>query len=177
MPSWWYHLESYLLSERGLRVRTGRRHFKWVSAVKWQPVGRTNHSFNSTPRSAADGSPAQEQYKFSVVHPGRRGNPILASLTRTRLEIAEHCASTDHNHDASGMDLTSTVEASNESGNLCTSKEVDDSLKTLIQATAIWIALSLGWCVNFNLNRRSLCPGQLPHNLKASNLPSQLQSP
>ncbi|KAH7378079.1 hypothetical protein BKA64DRAFT_728419 [Cadophora sp. MPI-SDFR-AT-0126] len=124
-----------------------------VSAAKWQPAGRIDHGFNITPRSAADGGPAQEQrYKLSVVHPRRRRNPILASLTRTRLEIAEHCASTDHNNDPSGMGLTSTVEASNESGNLCASKEVDDNLKTLIQVTAIWIALSLGWCVNFNLN-------------------------
>ncbi|PMD36388.1 hypothetical protein L207DRAFT_466103 [Hyaloscypha variabilis F] len=122
------------------------------SAAKWQPVGRMDHGFNITPKSAPDGSPAEQQYKLSVVNYGRRRNPILASLTRTRLEISEHYSSTDHNHDPSGTDLTSTVEASDESGNSCTSKEVDGNLKTLIQVTAIWIALSLGWCVGFNLH-------------------------
>src|SRR5438034_7665308 len=42
-----------------------------VSVAKWQPVRRIDHGRN-TPRSAADGSPAQEQqYEFTVVHRGR----------------------------------------------------------------------------------------------------------
>jgi hypothetical protein len=123
-----------------------------ISAAKWQPAGRIDPGFNITSRSAPDGSPAQEQqYKFSVVYSRCRWNPILASLTRTRLEIAERCAPTDHDY-ASEMDLTSSVEASNGLASFCASKEVDDNLKALIQATAIWVALSLGWCDSFNFN-------------------------
>jgi len=127
----------------------------WTLAAKWQPVRRMDHDTNITARSAADGNPSQEQeYKFSVVHRGGHRNPILASLTRTRLEIAEHSTSTDDNHDTPRTD-----EASVGLGNSCASKEVDDIVKVLIQVTAIWVALSLGWCASFNVNGRSSCPG------------------
>lgn len=120
-----------------------------ISTVTWQPIGGISHGFDIIPTSASNDSPAQEQqYKFSVVHSGRRRNPILASLTRTRLEIAEHYVS----RDLSVTDPTSTVKTVDEYGDLCMSKEMDDKLKTLIQVTAIWIALSRGWYVGFDIN-------------------------
>lgn len=115
------------------------------SVAKWRPVLRISHEINVPPTSAADGNLAQEQqYKFSVIHPGRRRHPVLASLTPTRLEIAENCASINHDHNASGMDLVSPDGASCESGNSPAPREMDGDMKTLIQVTAIWVTLSLG---------------------------------
>ncbi|KAH6672085.1 hypothetical protein B0J14DRAFT_655956 [Halenospora varia] len=148
------------------------------SVAKWRPVWRIDHEINAPPTSAADGDPAQEQqYRFSVIHPGRRRHPVLASLTPTRLEIAENCASINHDHGRSGVDLVSPDEASDESGNSRALKEMDGDMKTLIQVTAIWVTLSLGCCTSFNMSGHSSCPGQPSSDLKASNHRSEPQSP
>jgi hypothetical protein len=127
------------------------------TVARWvQRVSPRRHS--SLPPTSIAGSSAQDDYKylFSILHPNSRRHPILASITQKILDIPDNYTTVSSS--AGRYPPTSPVRGSvvgwqpapEEEDNLeRTTLPIDDSTRTLIQVTGLWLALRLGWCPYF----------------------------
>jgi hypothetical protein len=127
------------------------------TVARWvQRVSPRRHS--SFPPTSVAGPSAHDDFKylFSILHPNSRRHPILASLTQKILDIPD--SYTTVSSSAGRYPPTSPIRgsvvgwqpASEEENNLeRTTLPIDDSTRTLIQVTGLWLALRLGWCPYF----------------------------
>lgn len=122
------------------------------TTARWVPKARSKRDSATSPTIPA----CDQKYHFSILDPNSRRHPILASVTQTSLDIPDcytsvssssgRCPPTspirtplpDSQHQ---IDETEPRER--------TTHLVDESLRTLIQVTAVWVALRNGWCQNF----------------------------
>ncbi|CRL23657.1 unnamed protein product [Penicillium camemberti] len=95
-----------------------------------------------------------KRFTFSVIDPTTRRHPVLASMTRNKLEINDEYSTavrsgTGPTTPTSGMSVVS--DASDAETPLDgSSVTLDDGLRTLIVITGIWVAFREGWSDNFS---------------------------
>jgi hypothetical protein len=98
----------------------------------------------------------EPKFTFSIIDPGSRRHPILATLTQNKLEIPNFYTSVSKS--AGKVPPTSQLRGlAGETSEVGEEPQramqvVDDKTKTLIQVTAIWLALRLGWSPYFKYN-------------------------
>ncbi|KXG50852.1 uncharacterized protein PGRI_064240 [Penicillium griseofulvum] len=123
-----------------------------VQIVRWALRGGRSRRM-STPsgtQSREDG----KRFTFSVIDPTTRRHPVLASMTRNKLEIndeystAIRTSGTGPTTPSSGMSVVSDASDAETplDGSLV---NLDDGTRTLIVITGIWVAFREGWSDNF----------------------------
>ena len=111
---------------------------RWVLRTK---MGRQNSNFAS---GAGDDG---KRFTFSIIDPRTRRHPIIAWMSRTGIDILDQYALSVSNRVASSAasTVTTQVEPSADDKSLV---DTDDSLRTLITVTGLWIAFREGWSEN-----------------------------
>lgn len=108
-------------------------------------------------------SPASQntdiRYSFSIIQPGQRRHPILASLTPTSLDIQDYYRSVSASSQSTPpRSLQDDPEAPRSTDGQRTHIPISDYLKHVAQLTSIWVALRLGWCANASAPRTAVSP-------------------
>ncbi|KAI9806103.1 MAG: hypothetical protein M1833_004510 [Piccolia ochrophora] len=152
------------------------------TVARWVPrnVSRTRRSVPSPHPNRPNDS--DRKLTFSIVDPTTRRHPVIASMTRTRIDILDEYPS----HASPGTrtplspstlveDLTTPPEdffgAPAQDNSALT--PVDDGLRTLIIVTGIWVAFSEGWSESFNNDRAISHPlPNPPSSPRSTSLPS-----
>lgn len=113
---------------------------RWVSK---RPRARRSQSASELdfPRDGPS-----KKFNFSTISPNSRRHPVIANLTSTTLDIND-----SYNIPSPTVNTFSSDDASPESPDLLAAEPVDttDSLRILITATAVWVALREGWCPGY----------------------------
>lgn len=127
------------------------------TVARWvQRVSPRRNSSLPTSSVAGAGSAGDYKYLFSILHPNSRRHPVLASITQKILDIPDNYTTVSSS--AGRYPPTSPIRVSaidwqpapEEEKNLeRTTLPIDDSTRTLIQVTGLWLALRLGWCPYF----------------------------
>lgn len=112
-------------------------------------------------RNTGDPSTGSVEYKyiFSIIDPTSRRHPVLATLTRSKLDIPDFYSfvskSTGLHPPASPLPTSPTCELSpvnGRGGPDRTTHAIDEDRKSLIQVTGIWVALRQNWSPYFSYN-------------------------
>ncbi len=127
---------------------------RWVKRINKSKVQELSEAGLAT--EALD----EFKYTFSIINPNSRRHPILGTMTRNRLDIPDYYTSVSSS--AGRFPPTSPIGAypletdnpllDDEPPPERTTHEIDDSMKNLIQVTAIWVALRQGWSPYFRYN-------------------------
>jgi hypothetical protein len=140
-----------------------RNHNGLLTTARWVRRINKNKSVdlsNATLGSMASGSTDDFKYTFSLINPNSRRHPIMGTMTKNRLEIPDYYTSVSSS--AGRYPPTSPIGAfpsesdypfgEDEPAPERTTHEIDDNTKTLIQISAIWVALRQGWSPYFKYN-------------------------
>jgi hypothetical protein len=95
------------------------------------------------------------KFTFSILDPNSRRHPIIATLTQAKLEIPDSytiSSSASKYPPVRGLPGENGQSTDNEPTPERTTHVIDESTRTLIQTTAIWVALRQGWCSYFKYN-------------------------
>ena len=103
------------------------------------------------------------KFTFSILDPNTRRHPILASLTQSKLDIPDYYTSVSS---SAGKHPPTSPRAfpgepeqpfvEGEPSSERTTHAVDESMKTLIRITSVWVALREGWSPYFKYNDASI---------------------
>ncbi|KAJ5476375.1 hypothetical protein N7475_002104 [Penicillium sp. IBT 31633x] len=118
-----------------------------LQIVRWALRGGRNRRM-TTP-SGTQFPEGGKRFTFSVIDPTTRRHPVLASMTRNRIEIHDEYSmpvrsGTGHTTPSSGMSVASDA-SDGEAPLNANSVPLDDALRTLIIVTGIWAAFREGW--------------------------------
>ncbi|MCJ1375006.1 hypothetical protein MMC20_006240 [Loxospora ochrophaea] len=105
----------------------------------------------------------EKKYSFSVMTPGSRRHPIIASLSRTTLDILDQYETPSHPSTPlmmQGADSPTSIPITpgsalqyfSDDANSRTVLDTDEHLRTLIVVTGIWVAFREGWSEFFKYN-------------------------
>lgn len=89
------------------------------------------------------------KFTFSILDPNSRRHPIIATLTQAKLDIPNSYTISSSASKYPPIRGLPGQPIDNEATSERTTHIVDENLKTLIQVTAIWVALRQGWCPYF----------------------------
>ncbi|TVY24781.1 hypothetical protein LHYA1_G006843 [Lachnellula hyalina] len=89
------------------------------------------------------------KFTFSILDPHSRRHPIIATLTQAKLDIPNSYTTSSSANRPPLVRGVPGQPIDNEPITERTTHIVDENLKTLIQVTAIWVALRQGWCSYF----------------------------
>lgn len=139
-----------------------------TTKARWvQRIAPKRHESSNT-NSGEDAPTDTPKFNFSLIDPNTRRHPILASLTKDRLDIPD--TYTTCSSSAGRYPPTSPIRASGLEPAPPTDEDVpvertthalDEDIKVLIQMTSIWIALRMGWSSYFNYDDAFACVGKL----------------
>ncbi|KAJ5544936.1 hypothetical protein N7535_006677 [Penicillium sp. DV-2018c] len=125
-----------------------------MQVVRW--ALRSGRSRRMTAPSGTSSREDGKRFTFSVIDPTTRRHPVLASMTRNKLEVNDEYSTavrggTGPATPSSGMSVVSDA-SDGETPFGATSVTLDDGLRTLIITTGIWVAFREGWSDNFRYN-------------------------
>lgn len=129
------------------------------TVARWVPRRPSKRRRSNTMHSGATIPPGEEEKKFnfSIINPNTRRHPIIASITRTTIDILDSYASPSSAL-ASPLRSPSSIRSS-QSGYFedvevqpRTVTENDEQLRTLIVVTGIWLVFRENWSQNFRYN-------------------------
>ncbi|QSZ34705.1 hypothetical protein DSL72_007560 [Monilinia vaccinii-corymbosi] len=131
-----------------------------VTTIRWVKRGG-HHNISDPPNNDV-------KFSFSIIDPNSRRHPILATITQTKLDIPDYYTSISP---SSVIETTPTPASSvpgefdEEDGEMDTIIErtpqlVDETMRTLIQVTGIWVSLRQGWSPYFKYNDAIATCGQ-----------------
>ncbi|TVY92754.1 hypothetical protein LAWI1_G002432 [Lachnellula willkommii] len=89
------------------------------------------------------------KFTFSILDPNSRRHPIIATLTQAKLDIPNSYTVSSSASIYPPIRGLPGPPIDNEATSERTTHIVDQNLKTLVQVTAIWVALRQGWCSYF----------------------------
>ncbi|RHZ67682.1 hypothetical protein CDV55_107832 [Aspergillus turcosus] len=140
-----------------------------VQVLRWVSRGAKNRRVSAPPGSSLHDD--SKRFTFSVINRNTRRHPVIASMTRNVLEVFDEYSMPSVSGDAT-LSPTCGMSVVSDSSELDMplDREViktDDSLRTIIILTAIWVAFREGWSQSFTyddsalmLNPKGLCsPG------------------
>ncbi|KAJ5595306.1 uncharacterized protein N7459_001514 [Penicillium hispanicum] len=125
-----------------------------VRVMRWALRGGRGRRMSAPPGTQTRDD--NKRFTFSAIDPNTRRHPVMASMTRNRLEVFDQYStvarsSTGPTTPSSGMSVVSDM--SDAETPLDTDANVvtlDDGLRTLIIITGIWVAFREGWSHNFS---------------------------
>ena len=122
------------------------------TTVRW--VHRRSAARQKAINTHGDGEKGKK-FSFSIINPSSRRHPIIASMTRTTIDILESYPSASL--PTNGSPPPSPIQESSASGPPVLAADAgerslvqtDEQLRTLILVTGIWVAFREGWSQNF----------------------------
>lgn len=132
-----------------------------VTTVRWKMWNKKGSAQN-----ISDPPNKDTKLKFSIINPDSRRHPILASITETKLDIPIHyipvSSSSTETTKAPVRGVSSELD--DEDGETDEVIELppqllDESMRTLIQVTGIWVYFRQGWSPYFKYND-DMAPGR-----------------
>lgn len=125
---------------------TSMDHHGLTTTARWvvkRPRARRSQSASELD-SPQDSS--HRKFNFSTISPNSRRHPVIASLSNTTLDINDSYNIPSAVNSALSLS-PSSAKASPESNDIPAETPIDttDILRTLITATAVWVALREGW--------------------------------
>ena len=139
-----------------------------TTTARWV-LKRKTHQRSSTAQDALQQSNDRKdrRFNFSLINPTRRKHPVIASMTRDSINVnnryqavvdtisspSEQLASTDNSPSLEQAGATNYFDGVHSSGSQVQkgpSFETDESLRTLIVITGIWVVFKEGWSKNFS---------------------------
>ncbi|KAL1965049.1 hypothetical protein VTN77DRAFT_6109 [Rasamsonia byssochlamydoides] len=99
----------------------------------------------------SDFGEASKRFTFSMINPNTRRHPVIASMTRSSIDVYEQYSLPPVSPSEEVLSPVSL--AGSEGGNGETGRELinmEDDLRTLIVVTGVWIAFMEGWSKNFS---------------------------
>lgn len=127
------------------------------TTVRW--VKRAgHHNFSEPPNN-------ETKFSFSIIDPNSRRHAILATMTRTKLDIPDYynsiCSSSGTEANKTPVDEEIDDEDDGKDTIIeRTPQLMDDTMRTLIQITGIWVSLRQGWSPYFRYNDAMTTFGQ-----------------
>lgn len=162
-------------------------HYEFVSindkiTARWvkRPIVRRSVDFLTAPPTAG----SDFKFIFSIMNPNSRRHPIIASLTRSTLDIPDYYVSVSSsagNHPPmSPMGYLQDNQAEDEEpGTERSTFAIDADTRALIQITGIWVALREGLSPYFKYNdAMAICNGRRRSNSQTRDMsrPSPAES-
>lgn len=121
------------------------------TTVRWVQKKTRSKDSPSTPESEAPAARiVEKRFNFSTISPNSRRHPVIANLASTSLDISD-----SYNMPAPASTLAASSmpppmsRASSSNDLLSDAIITTDELRTLITATAVWVALREGWSPSF----------------------------
>jgi len=129
------------------------------TVARWVPRRPSQRRRSNTLQRTTTNRPgeAERKFNFSIVNPNTRRHPIIASITRSTIDILDRYASPSSAL-ASPFLSPSSIRSSHsgyfEDGEVQprTMIETDEQLRTLIVVTGIWVVFRENWSQNFHYN-------------------------
>ncbi|KAJ5133755.1 hypothetical protein N7448_001224 [Penicillium atrosanguineum] len=128
-----------------------------VQVVRWALRGGKNRRVSAP--AGAQVRDDTKRFTFSVIDPTTRRHPVIASMTKNQLEVFDEYAAVVRSHTGTGTGTTTPSSArsvisdmSDEEPSDTNKVTLEDSLRTLIVITGIWVAFREGWSQNFSYN-------------------------
>ncbi|MCJ1367891.1 hypothetical protein MMC16_007027 [Acarospora aff. strigata] len=130
------------------------------TVARWVPRISVNRRRSNTLHNRTSSSTDEEKkFNFSIVNPNTRRHPVIASITRTTIDILDRypaASSTEalHPH-TSPLHTPSSIKSSQGAYfepievQPRTMIETDEQLRTLIVVTGIWLVFRENWSQNF----------------------------
>ncbi|KAJ6108213.1 hypothetical protein N7523_009536 [Penicillium sp. IBT 18751x] len=126
-----------------------------VQVMRWALRGSKNRRVSAP--SGAQVRDDTKRFTFSVIDPTTRRHPVIASMTKNQLEVFDEYAAVVRSNTGTGTGATTPSSArsvisdmSDEEPNDANKITLEDSLRTLIIMTGIWVAFREGWSQNFS---------------------------
>ncbi|KAM0163283.1 hypothetical protein ACHAQE_003397 [Botrytis cinerea] len=140
-----------------------------VTTIRWVKKAY-HHNISDLPNNDV-------KFNFSIIDPNSRRHAILATLTQTKLDIPDYYTSLSP---PPGTETTTTPvsevsgELDDEDGGMDTIIErmpqlMDETTRTLIQVTGIWVSLRQGWSPYFKYNDAMATFSQSKHSRDSMN--------
>ncbi|KUJ21881.1 uncharacterized protein LY89DRAFT_386607 [Mollisia scopiformis] len=139
----------------------------------------------ATKRKSVDVSDAANlhndiKFTFSIIDPNSRRHPILATLTQKKLDIPDTFTSLSssagrHPPTSPIPHLPGELDGDEERSTERSTHVIDESMKSLIQVTSIWVALRQGWSPYFKYNDAMAVPNS--HTLATGRVRSSSLTP
>lgn len=154
-PTW----EATLMANGGYEF-VARDEKEGTLTARWIPrmgIKRRTSGFQGQQRAvSASFEPDEKKFNFSMINPNTRRHPIIASMTKQRIDILDQY-STASSSTANLPPVSPVWSASSSSGAMNHNTETpervltktDERMKTLIMITGIWVAFREGWSQNF----------------------------
>lgn len=131
--------------------------------ARWIPRSdrRERRRASSNPNNIIQIANANEKkFSFSILTPGVRRHPIIASLDRTYIDIFDHytipatpLGTSIPNSPTAASSLSDSSYESYFNSSSAPSVQTDAHLKTLIMVTGVWVAFAEGWSENFKYDK------------------------
>ncbi|KAJ9200998.1 hypothetical protein DTO164E3_3747 [Paecilomyces variotii] len=119
-------------------TKQGRRTVRWVLR------GKSNRRVSApVDMSSLENATDNRRFTFSVIDPNTRRHPVIASMTRSSIDVYHQYTIPSPSYDASMSPLSPTSVMSNDPAG--TVFDTDDNLRTLIMITGIYVAFREGW--------------------------------
>ena len=164
------HGPSWTASQR----RNGTYEFASTDDCGNRTVARWVPKQPKSDRTASISSTSEEKkFNFSILNPNSRRHAVIATLDRQMIEISDQYShpSTSLSSQASSTPTTSSSSVFEDLNTPCLQSslatrdpiEVDDTLRTLITVTGIWVAFREGFSPNFKYGQPTQSPSTSPN--------------
>jgi len=147
--------------------RNGRYDFLFVdeegleTTARWVP----RHTTRSKARNRTISEPQEAKHTFSLINPGTRRHAVIATLSRNSIEICDRYSSPRSQASPKSASRSSVTSSSSQEedcdyfGALPVTEQgtviVDESLRTLIIMSGIWVAFQEGYSPFYDCSRLS----------------------
>ena len=131
--------------------------------ARWVPrsIRRDRHRASSNPNNITQSVNTNEKkFNFSILTPGVRRHPVIASLDRTKIDIFDHykipanpLGTSMPNSPKAASSLSDSSYESYFNNSSAPYFQTNEHLKTLIMVTGVWVALVEGWSENFKYDK------------------------
>ncbi|PYH45292.1 uncharacterized protein BP01DRAFT_266528, partial [Aspergillus saccharolyticus JOP 1030-1] len=122
-----------------------------IQVLRWVLRGGKNRRVSAPPDLAIQED--SKRFTFSVINPNTRRHPVLATMTRNRLEVFNEYSMPTTSGIASPTSAMSIISDLSEMDEpLGRRTVVDDDLRMLIIVTSFWVAFREGWSHDFSYN-------------------------
>ena len=129
------------------------------TVARWVPRRPSKRRRSNTMQSATTIRSGEEgkKFNFSVINPNTRRHPIIASVSRTTIDILDRYASPSSALASPPQSSSSTRSSQSDYFEDAQEQpspmmETDEQLRTLIVVTGIWVAFRENWSPNFHYN-------------------------
>ena len=130
---------------------------RWIPRSNHRDRRRASSNPNNVTRTVHS---TEKKFHFSILTPGVRRHPVIASLDRTSIDIFDHytipmtpLGTSTPNSPAAASYISDSSYESYFNSSSTPLVQTNEYLKTLIMITGVWVAFVEGWSENFKYDK------------------------